>query len=138
MTLADVIAVAALVIGAAIAIYFGLHPRAPKPTEPWNLSKLGNGLWELERLGKQKVWITYLWNHHGGMVIPTNPAAAPVYPFEAGKKLLLRFDPMVPGTVLTVFYRPVTKEELKAKLNIAPEYNTPEAIREPSWSGHLY
>ncbi|MGX9901487.1 hypothetical protein ACW0JT_19210 [Arthrobacter sp. SA17] len=129
------VAVIALVVA---WLAFRHDRRNSQPKDPWKLTKLDNGLWELERLAQEEVWITHLLNFHGGEVIPVNGAGLPVFTFTAGRRMLLRFEPHIPGTELTVFSRPATNQELRDKLNIAPEYNTPEGMKTPVWSAHHY
>ena len=73
--------------------------------EPWDLAKVRDDIWVLERVHRAPVVITCLLNFHGGEVKVLNDAGAPVALFRRGKKEVLRIAPAL-GTNLTVFYRP--------------------------------
>lgn len=137
-------------ISLAVAVFLGIpglilawlaHKRE-RDTDPWKLTKLNTDVWELERRQKMSVWITHLLNFSGAEVQVLNGAGAPVFPYERGKKVSLRISPSIPGTQLTVFYRPVTRKERVDDLNIAPEYNTPDGMDSEAgiefWSASVY
>lgn len=73
--------------------------------EPWNLTKVQDDIWVLERVHRSPVVITYLLNFHGGEVKVLNDAGMSVAHFRRGRKEVLRIEPAL-GTNLTVFFRP--------------------------------
>ncbi|WP_157407593.1 hypothetical protein [Arthrobacter sp. ZBG10] len=73
--------------------------------EPWNLTKVQDDIWVLERVHRSPVMITCLLNFHGGEVKVLNDAGMPVAHFRRGTKEVLRIRSAL-GTNLTVFYRP--------------------------------
>lgn len=83
------------------------------------------------------MFITLLLKFHGTQVVAVNDAGAPFGQFKRGRSVLLRLDPSISGTSLTVFYRRVKWNE--RKLQVAPEYEDPEAITSHSnWSAPIY
>jgi len=73
--------------------------------EPWNLTKVQEDIWVLERVHRSPVVITYLLNFHGGEVRVLNDAGMPAAHFRRGRKEVLKIRPAL-GTNLTVFSKP--------------------------------
>lgn len=73
--------------------------------EPWNLTKVQDDIWVLERVHRSPVVITYLLNFHGSEVRVLNDAGMPAAHFRRGRKEILQIQPTL-GTNLTVFSKP--------------------------------
>ncbi|MDO5878235.1 hypothetical protein MG599_23495 (plasmid) [Paenarthrobacter sp. SD-1] len=72
--------------------------------EPWNLTKVQEDIWVLERVHRRPVVITYLLNFHGSEVRVLNDAGMPAAHFRRGRKEVLQIRPTL-GTSLSVFSR---------------------------------
>lgn len=72
--------------------------------EPWNLTKVRDDIWVLERVHRSRALIYALHNHGGDRVKVLNRAGMPVQHFRRGSKQVLRIAPEL-GTNLTIFYR---------------------------------
>lgn len=136
ITLAGVLA--AVLIGIPSLIIGWLSYQRHADIEPWRLTKFSDEHWELERLHKRAVWITHFLNFHGGGVWVVNGMGLPGGTFTRGRRILLRLEPLVPGTQLTVFSRPATRKERRSDMVIAPEYHTAEGLSGDSWSANVY
>lgn len=122
------------VLSLAVGVLAYRHQRG---TEPWKLTKVGESLWSLERVGRREVFITHLLNFHGTEVKVMNDAGAAFGRFRRGSSVILRMDPSIPGTSLTVWYRRVSWSERKTAY--APEYDDPTVIgKHLSWSAPIY
>lgn len=73
--------------------------------EPWNLTKVQDDIWVLERVHRSPVVITHLMNFHGSEVRVLNDAGMPAAHFRRGRREVLQIRP-TPGTNLTVFSKP--------------------------------
>ncbi|MFB9164860.1 hypothetical protein [Arthrobacter psychrochitiniphilus] len=120
----------------AIIVPIIIYKLSKRPTEPWELKRLEDTLWQLKYLGKSPVWVTYFLNFHGGPVTIMNGAGAPVMPWTHGRTEILRLGTQITGTELTVFYRDVKPTE--AELTMAPEYGTPDGMNSPLWSQSVW
>lgn len=92
----------AIAMGALIAAILDWHQVGRE--EPWNLLKVQDNIWVLERIHRAPVTVTFLLNFHGGAVDVLNGAGFPAAIFRRGRKEVLRIEPAL-GTSLTVFYR---------------------------------
>jgi hypothetical protein len=101
----DALALGALIVSMLALIVALLDWQQISREEPWQLTKLHEDFWLLERVHRRRAVITAAFNFHGTGVDFVNDAGFPAQIFRRGSREVLRIRPSVVGTHLTINFR---------------------------------
>lgn len=105
MTTSDYIAATSLFIALVAFIISILDWLQIGREDPWTVEWASNGSLILKRLHYWPVWVENIHNFHGGKIHVLNDAAHIPWPMQRNSHQLIRVQPVIEGTFITVCYR---------------------------------